>query len=164
MKKLFKSFLFVILCFCLILSFAGCSVKKYGGVVSKVEVYQSENSTIEFLQISLNQNNEIEKYMFLGIRIFKNDFETYQCKNLDNLITNEEFLGSDQSARQTFVGSYFGTARLTKVLFDECTYLLIFNGYDLNETKDMEDEEFDAFEEALFNNLDYSSYIGWIKF
>ncbi len=164
MKKLFKYFMFVILCFCLVLPFAGCSEKKYGGIVSKVEEYKLETSSNEYLKITFNQNSDIECYVFFGLRIYNDDFENYGCDTLNSLLQDENFLNSDKSERIVLLDPKLGICITAKGLYYHSSYLLIYDGCDFREIKDMEDEEFDAYEEALFNNLDYSSYIGWIKF
>ncbi|MDE7265558.1 MAG: hypothetical protein K2N52_04720, partial [Clostridia bacterium] len=138
MKKLFKYFMFVILCFCLVLPFAGCSEKKYGGVVSRVEDHEEYETA---LSITFNAKTDIENYCYLCIGVLHTDFETFGCKNLEALLKNEEFKNiayTPNSERSVSpLGSCYGKGILPKGYSSSCAYILLYNGFERDETSDM---------------------------
>ncbi len=165
MKKLIKSFLFTLLCICLLIPFTGCTEKKYGGIVTGSEVWE-EHPDITFYY--LNDKTEYEKYYFPALMIFKDDFETYNCKTFEELLRNENFLkNKDQVHLDGFIRHSFTPSRYGKISFrpmEVHSYWIFYDCYEQDEVDNVAPEEWDDYVETFFNNLDYSTYIGWIKF
>ncbi len=166
MKKLIKSIIFTLLCVCLIIPFAGCSKSdnssNFGGVVTDVKSYKDEKSSLKIVTITFNAHTDIEYYHFLILYIYSVDFETYGCETLGELLHNESFLDTARSKRGGFtMTSHYGTH---KSPHPSVAYTLIYEGFDEKDTINMTDEEYEALKVSLFNNLDFSAYVGWIKF
>ncbi len=163
MKKLFKSFLFTLLCICLLIPFTGCAEKRFDGIVSGIEINE-EHPILTY--VFLNDKTEYEKYYFPALCIFDVDFETYNCKNFEELLRNENFIKNKSHEhlgyyRQWFSSAYSGKITITKD--DTNFYVIFYEGFEVNVMDNVAPEEWDAYVDAFFNNLDYTTYIGWAK-
>lgn len=53
--------------------------------------------------------------------------------------------------------------RLTITKDDTNFYVIFYEGFEVNVMDNVAPEEWDAYVDAFFNNLDYTTYIGWAK-
>ena len=125
----------------------GCSKKNYSGIVDDVKIISKDNAEVELI-ITINENKDRE-YYYPTVTICNYHFEMYSCDNLNDLLTNKEFL---EESFHTGISFNSGTTNITCPNgISSFAYILIYEGSE-------------TFEGTLLPIADQTNYIGCIKF